>query len=356
MTTPRRILAVRLQGLGDVLMATPALRSLKTTWPEAELTLLVGRQAAPAAATSTRIDRLITIDERAFFAPRPLALLFLVARLRTLRFDKAVLFSRSQALRQFARLAGARGIFDIRRLEEDGRQLPVYEAAVGLELARAAGARPGRLEMEFPISASAYAHSSVLLGASSRGEWLAVAPGGGENAAWRMPQKRWKPEGFRAVVESLSAEHRLRAVLLGGPADRMLGAQVAAAGGGRVVDLTGRTDLETTAALISRARLLITNDSVAMHLGILTGTPTVALFGPTHPPALLPPDCHNVQVVVPEAGCRPCFWQARDRLHSARGWGRFEPCSCFPTSCLEAVSVESVLAAGRQLLLRHPGP
>src|SRR5207247_9440957 len=70
-------------------------------------------------------------------------------------------------------------------------------------------------------------------------------------------------------------------VLVGGPADRELCGAMAAAGGERVVSAAGKFNIPGTAALLKRARALVSGDTGVMHLATALGTPVVALFGPT---------------------------------------------------------------------------
>ena len=135
---------------------------------------------------------------------------------------------------------------------------------------------------------------------------VALAPG----SVWAT--KRWPSyhELASALIPSLRTING-RLIVLGGPADKGLATLIADAvhqrGGPRVIDATGSLSLLASAALLARARVLITNDSAPLHLASAMNTPTVALFGPTVPAFGFGPlaDARTI-VETPDLPCRPC--------------------------------------------------
>jgi len=350
--SPQRIAVFRLHGLGDALLTTPAIRALRTTWPHARITAIIGGTAAPALRDNPCLDHLLEIDERPFLRRRPLALLRLGLRLRRERFDLLVLFSRSRALRTWARLTGATTVAGLthHRDAPDGTwRDTTYEGDQYLELAASLGAASAGNDLQLTIPTAATAAARALLDSQeARSGWLALAPGGGDNAAWDMPQKRWPADRFAAFADRAADRWGLRSLVIGGTQDKALAHDIAARVATPILDATG-TPLSTSAALIARSRLLVCNDSVAVHIGLITGTPTVALFGPTNPCAVLPPAPRRVRVVHSALPCAPCFWQARPDLRTATGHGAFA-CTVAGPGCLEQLELAPVLAAARDLL------
>ncbi len=354
---PSSILAVRLQGLGDVLMTTPALRAARRAWPDARLTMLVGRQAAPAVASNPHLDEVVTVDERLFFGRRLLGLLGLARRLRRRRFDLALAFSRSPALRVWLALAGVRRVRVLPpRTDEPAPAIweaAPYEAEENLALLDSA-ARGHGTAMDFVIPAAAHARAEALLAPLGGRPVLVLAPGGGENAAWRIPQKRWPAARFAELADAAREGWGMAAVVVGGASDGARVREMAARARHPVLDATAES-LEVAAGLVARAALLATNDSVAMHLGLILGTPFVALFGPTNPRAVLPRE-GRYRVVRAGVACSPCFWQARPRLAPSAGRGAFTGCPHPRSSCLEEIAVADVLRAAESLLEDAPLP
>ena len=135
---------------------------------------------------------------------------------------------------------------------------------------------------------------------------VALAPG----SVWAT--KRWPAyhEFASAVIPSLRSTNA-RLVVLGGPADKHHATLVADAvherGGPRVIDATGSLSLLASAAVLARARVLITNDSAPLHLASAMNTPTVALFGPTVPAFGFGPLADARAIVeIADLPCRPC--------------------------------------------------
>jgi lipopolysaccharide heptosyltransferase II len=110
------------------------------------------------------------------------------------------------------------------------------------------------------------------------GPWMAVAPG-----AARGGSKRWPAEHFAAAVARIVRERPCGVIVCGTAAEKAAAAQIAAAAPGAAVDLTGATTLAQLAAVFRLCRLVLCNDSGAMHLGAAVGTPVVAIFGLTDP-------------------------------------------------------------------------
>jgi heptosyltransferase-2 len=127
------------------------------------------------------------------------------------------------------------------------------------------------------------------------GPFIAVAPG----SIWGT--KRWPYYGELAARVSDSV------VIIGGNEDRALGEAVVAASGGRARNAAGALSLRGSAALIARARLLVTNDSAPLHMATAAGTPIVAVFGPTLPSFGFAPRGRTDRVVEHDhLSCRPC--------------------------------------------------
>jgi heptosyltransferase-2 len=147
------------------------------------------------------------------------------------------------------------------------------------------------------------------------------------------PAKRWPPERFAAVARNLVEEFSARPVLLGGPEDRQAAALFKEHLPHPVLDLVGRTNLRQALAVLSRLRLLITNDSGLMHAAAALGVPLIALFGSTDPVATGPFTSEAVVLHHP-LPCSPCF----------------ERTCRVGYTCLTEISVGEVMAAAHTLL------
>lgn len=167
---------------------------------------------------------------------------------------------------------------------------------------------------------------------------IALAPG----SVWAT--KRWP--SYQELAAEIARDANLAAhvvVVLGAAGDAPLAAAiqaaVAAIDGPRVVDATGRLSLLASAALLSRAQLLVTNDSAPLHLASAMDTPTVALFGPTVPAFGFGPLASRRIIVEHDAlTCRPCG------AHGPR------ECPLGHFRCMRDLPATRVLGAAKQLL------
>lgn len=158
--------------------------------------------------------------------------------------------------------------------------------------------------------------------------FVVVAPG----ARWGT--KRWP--GFPALAAALD----LPVVVVGGPEDQPLGGAIVAAAAGRAVNLAGTLSLPGSAGVIARGALVVSNDSLPLHLAGALGRPVVALFGPTVPGFGFGPLGVADRVVAREGlPCRPC---------SPHGP---PTCPLGHHRCMQDLGVAAVLAAIRDRLL-----
>lgn len=162
-------------------------------------------------------------------------------------------------------------------------------------LAALAGATPAPPPW-FTLAPEAIAEAEAwLAGAAVPDRFIVLAPG----ARWHT--KRWP--GFVELAASLTDP----VVVVGGPGDREVGEAIVRAAGGRAANAAGVLSLPGSAALIARSRLLVSNDSLPLHLASGLGRPVVAIFGPTVPGFGFGPLGPADRVVEHEGlPCRPC--------------------------------------------------
>jgi heptosyltransferase III len=293
----RRVLVVRTDSDGDVLLAGPAVRAVAA---HARVTMLVSPSGVQAARLLPGVEEVVV-----FAAPwsgyrpppvDPVATEDLVDRLRAEAFAAAVvLTSWHQSPLPAALLLRLAGIPEIAAASEDypgslldlrfraDRSAPgqVHEAEAMLALARAAGFEPAdsaeaatRLAVRRPLPALP---EEVAALAREGGGFVVVHPGAS------VPSRAPRPEDAAAVVAELVARGR-RVVVTGSPAERELTGVVA----GQTmedlaVDLGGRTDLATLAAVLEAAGCVVVGNTGPAHLAAAVGTPVVSLFAPVVP-------------------------------------------------------------------------
>ncbi len=288
--SPERILVVKPCCLGDVLMATPAIRALHVAFPQASIDVAVSAWAAPVLDGNPRLRRLVPYPER----PTLRAVLRLGLRLRRERYDLGIGLERSPLANLVLWLAGIpvrAGIDSHRRgvgLTHRARPQPgQHETELYLQVLEPLGIAPQGLHPEYLVPPQAQEAISSKLAQrvdQSRAHPLVVVhPGGAVNPGATMPSKRWPPELYAALVDRLVTEVGATVVLTGSSSDRQAVEAVKHTAHRPVLDLCGRLTLPELAALCARAQLFIGNDTGAGHLAAAVGTATVTIFGPTSP-------------------------------------------------------------------------
>ncbi|NII52413.1 glycosyltransferase family 9 protein [Frigoribacterium endophyticum] len=339
----RRVLVARLDSAGDVLVSGPAVRAVAAA-PDVEVTLLCGPQGAAAGRLLPGVDRVLTWAAPWIVDPAPAATPEHVADLAALvaqaRPDEAVVltsFHQSPLpLALLLRLAGvgritgvstdyAGSLLDVRL--RPGEQLdddqPEPERALGI--AAAAGfALPagddGRLAVDLDDGARRAA-AALVRDVAGDAPYVVVHPGAA------VPARAWSAERNAEAVTALTAAG-WRVLVTGSPAEAELTRRVAGADG---VDLGGRTDLPTMAALLADAAATVTGNTGPAHLSAAVGTPVVSLFSPVVPAVRWAP--YGVPVAL-----------LGDQGAACRGT-RARECPVAGHPCLTGVSADDVVAA-----------
>ena len=361
----RRILVLRLERIGDLLMSLPALHAIRVHAPDAEIDLVVGSWNAPLACLIAGVTRVQAMDAPWLSRGRGRGTAFALARRawlwRARRYDVAINFEGDIRSNMLLGLSGARWkagfgmagggplldqvvAFDPRgHVAANGVRLvdavfgvapPGAAAAVG---AREAAGRLPRAVIVLPPCALAEADALLgIAGATTPARALIGIHVGAGRAI-----KEWPVARLAAVAASLAAEREITIVLTGSDEDRAAADQLRTAlqTPVRVVDLVGRLDVVGLGAVLTRLALLITPDTGPMHLAGVLGTPLVAIFGPSSPERWGPLSdmCRVVRVDLP---CSPCN---RIRTPPAR-------CQGHTPDCLDSILVDDVYRAAGEVL------
>lgn len=339
---PSRILVVRRCCFGDVLLTTPLLAALDAAFPAAHITYATGAWSRAALDGNPHVDRVLTLRG----PMQAVTWLALVRRLRSRRFDLAVIPERSP-LPQI--LAAAAGIPRRVGLDSAGRgfaltdRVPVtgvrHETERALDLARALGLDvPSRQPTYCPAQASREKVSQLLDRYGITGPFIAVHPGGGDNPGVTMPTKRWPPERFAAAAAAIAGTHGYQIVVAGGPADEDVARRCVSAMPLPALSLAGWLTWDEHAALAEGARLYLGSDTGATHLAVAVGAPTVVVFGPTDPAMYGPLD--GVSEAVWSAECA----EAAERGDLTRASSSYR--------CIDGITVDQVVASAARVIAR----
>jgi len=328
MTTPaaawmsaKRILCVRLDSIGDVLMTTPAIRAVKASGIDREITLLTSPAGASVASLIPCVDEVVVYDApwlkatnvRVTSAPDHA----MIAMLRARQFDAAIIFTVFSQSALPAALACFLADIPLRlaHSRENPYQLlttwvPEPEPAAGirheverqLSLVDRIGCRVAdtRLQLSVPEQARADIRSLLCeLGVRDNEPWFVLHPGA--SAASR----RYPPDRFAIAARAVADAQGGHVLVTGDGNESTLIDQVCAQIGDAAIGLAGKLDLASLAALIEASPLLITNNTGPAHIAAAVGTPVVdlyALTNPQHTPWQVPS-----RVLSHDVPCRNCF-------------------------------------------------
>jgi heptosyltransferase-2 len=346
---PRNILAICPNWVGDLVMATPAFRALRSSFPGARITGVVRPYGSGILEGSPRFDRLVLFDRRRDSLSRSARA---VAALRAEDFDLAVVFPNSLSAALFARLAGARervGYARDRRSflltkalprpgegpGEEGAFRPVYMVDYYLALARAAGAGEGGRELELfgaPESAAKAARLLEALGAAPGDRLVGLNPGAAFGSS-----KCWPPERFAEAGDRLAERLGARCIVLAGPGERDVQDAIASRMRTRPhCPAPEDLPLPVLKEVVKRLALMVTNDTGPRHLAHAFGVPCVVLMGPTDPRYTEDPG-ERAAVLRVDVPCGPCHLKTCPSDHR---------CMTALTAAMAVEAAERLLGAG----------
>jgi heptosyltransferase III len=337
------VLIIQLKHLGDILLTTPVISTLKNAWPQAAVSALVPQGMEAMLTENPGLAEVLTMARR---DRSPWRFLKFAAGLRQRRFDLVLEFSGGDrgAFYTWLTGAGTRLGFDHPRRPSWHRrfaftllapQPPLRDHTVekNLALVRALGVEPRHSGLEFFWNSQTSQEVQDLLeehNLTSKNFILMHPP-----ARWWF--KCWTVEGYAMVIDALQNDYKLPVVLTAAPSSQEM--QFIEGIVSRLqttpVNLAGRLDLKALGALIARARLFVGVDSAPMHLAAAVGTPAVVLFGPSGPYNWRPWGAGHI-VLSKDFECQPCGRDGCDGTKISR--------------CLTAITPAEVLAAIDQQL------
>lgn len=343
----RRILCVRLDGMGDLLMTTPAMRAFRQSGEKRTLTLLASRAGAAIAPFIPEVS-----DTIEFVAPwmkpeggnaaRDAAM---IAELKSRRFDAAVIFTvYSQSPLPAAYLCYLAGIplrlahcrenpyhllTDWIPESEPERQIR-HEVRRHLDLAAAVECRTGDERLSFVVPDSARERAAAAMrkaGIRTQSPLVVLHPGAS------APSRRYPGSRFARAMD-LVLERTDGAVVFTGSKDEVaLVETIRAAMARESYSLAGQLGLAELGAVLERAALLVANNTGPVHMAAALGTPVVDLYALTNPQHT-PWQVRN-EVLYADVPCRYCYKSV---------------CPAGHHGCLARVSPECVADAAERLL------
>ena len=348
----RRVLAVRLDNLGDVLVPTPAIHAIRESLPEAEITLLAGPVGAQVGRLNPDIDDVI-VYEAPWMDPwrrlpqdsrREQAM---IETLRARGFDGAIIFTSFHQsplpaaylcyladipLRVAASIDGPGSLLTTRHKHPERM---MHEVERGLDLVGAIGMTTRDVDLVLRVPDDDRARiidRLVQCDADARRPLVVIHPG------CSMPARTYPWEHYAEVADLAIEQLGATVALTGAESERELVARVESRMRHDALALAGELSFGELCALIEAADLTITNNTGPMHIAAAVKTPVVALFALTNPPEQWGPWRVPYRQLYHDVPCRICYSRVCPYGHE----------------CLRLVSPSMVIDAAAELLREAP--
>ena len=341
----KRIIIIRMDRIGDVVLSTPAIKAVREAYPDSKITVLVGSYAKEVIEGNPYIDEVITYDKSGN-EKGLLGNIRFIAGLENRKFDLAIMLHPKNSSHIFAYLA---------RIP----QRLGYDKKLGLLLTKKIPHTKQyglRHEIDYALSLLSY----INIGSSDRSLYMPVSTPSEEkiknlfdkngishsdpviaiHPAASCRSRRWSLERFAKVSDALAEKYGARIIIISGPGDdKVMGDKVAGLMKSKVLNLSGKTSISDLASLLRRSLLLISNDSGPVHISCAVGTPVISIFSRKDrgiSPERWGPTGKRDIVLHKDALCKICL------AHNCK----------IGFKCLDMISVEDVLTAADKIL-RH---
>lgn len=354
------ILVISLQGIGDLLLATPLLHGLKTSYAGAKLTVLTLEANKGVLDGNPDADQVITF--KAADRTNVAEIVALLGKIRREKFDLAICVYPSGLRSAFiAYLSGAK-----ERLGQDlslfknfrwlfTRMVSVTEVKhavlMNLDFLSALGLNLSEIstEVNFYINDDDSRFAKEFLrsnGVSDSDKVIAVHAGGGE---YTIAYRNWPLDRFAKAADVLSERHKAKIVFIGGKNDNSSADYLMKLMKQKAVIAVGKMSLKQTAALLTKTKLLLCNNSGPMHIAAALKVRTVSIFGSADPRIHRPWGKDHIILQNP-LECSPCYYPFfRDTLEETErrnSWaGKKFICKSGDYRCLTSISTDQVIEA-----------
>lgn len=359
------ILVVSLQGIGDLLLATPLLHGLKVAYPGSRLTVLTFETNRDILNNNPDVGQVIVFkaaQKRNIFK-----ILGLIGKIRSEHFNLSICAYPSGLRSAFIAYLGGvgerlgQGLSQFRGFNWlFTRQVPITEikhaVLMNMDFLKILGIDPKGVNPEviFRIGEGdlKFARDFLRLnGISDSDLVIAIHAGGGEFTA---SYRSWPLERFAKVADILADRYKAKIIFIGGKNDESAVNSVKKMMSQEAIIAAGKISLGQTAALLTRTKLLLCNNSGPMHIAAALNVRTVSIFGSADPRIHRPWGSGHAVLQNP-LECSPCYYPTfRDTLEETKqrnSWvGKRFKCRAGDYRCLTSITVDQVVEAAEHII------
>ena len=312
---PKKIVILRTDRIGEVLLSTVAIDAVKKGYPGVEVYFVTSEYSEPLISGRDDVEKVFLADTASrkgwFF--RAIKLAF---TLMPYRFDAAVILNPCKFLHLACFLAGIKiragysrkwDFLLNRKMKDERDKGEKHEIEYTVDLLQLIEVDQAAPSPSIPVSNDSAKSVERMMEDMHRpaGKPLVVVHPGSSN-----PAKIWPPENFGGLIKKIKDDLDCEVVLLGSLEEKTLSAKVLNTAGVDVLDLTAKLNLKELAALLGKASLYIGNDNGPMHMAAALKVPVVAIFGRNIPgvsPRRWRPWGEGHTVFHKDPGCDPCY-------------------------------------------------
>ncbi len=331
-----RILIVRLDRIGDVVLSTPVFHAVRAAYPKSHIAVMVQPHAEDLVKGSPDINEVILYHKDGGVAKN----ISFINDLRNKRFDLAIILHPTTRTHALMRLAGIRervgydkkwGFLLTKRIPHTKESGQKHESEYSLDMLRHIGIEVKERDLFVPIQGDSEKRIEALFlehGIVASDRVVVVHPGAS------CASKRWGAQRFAEVSDRLVRDSKAKIIIIAGPQDYSFGNDVASKMKEKNIDLSAKTSVGDIASILKRSKLFISNDSGPVHIASALKIPAIVIFGRSDAglsPKRWGPIGKNNKVFHKNIGCGICL------AHNCeKGF-----------KCLESVTVDEVADAAK---------
>ena len=338
----KRILIVRTDRIGDVLLSTPVIEELRRAYPNAYIAMMTSPYAKEVVSGNPYLDEVIVYDKDKRQRSWRSSLKF-SRNLKKKRFDAAIILHPTNRVHLVTFFAGIPkrvglnrklGFLLTDRIEHTKQLGEKHEIEYNLDILRYMGIEPKDNRLFMPIKPTEEKWAESIFRSENikpADKVLAVHPGAS------CPSKVWPSQRFAQAADRLIDKYGFKVILISGPKDVKLTQDVISHMRHPAVNLAGKTSVSQLASVLKRCRLFISNDSGPVHIASALDVPVISIFGRNQKglsPDRWAPLGKNAKALHKDVGCVECLAHncVKDFI------------------CLKAITVEDVIQAADALL------
>jgi len=339
----QRILIVRTDRLGDVLLSTPVAQALRQKFPQAYISMMVSAYAKDVLDGNPNLDGIITFDKDVKGLQSWWVTMNFAWRIRMKRFDLVIILHPTTRMHLLTFLAGIPkrlgynrkfGFLLTDRIKHAKQFGQKHESEYALDLVRYLGISPRDKNLFMPIKQESeewVGRVFVQAQIKDSDKLLVIHP------AASCLSRIWPPERYAQVADKLIQKHGFKVIIVSGAKDAQKAEEVTKHMHSPALNLAGKTSISQLASILKRSQLFISTDSGPMHVASALGVPVITIFGRS------------------QAGLSPQRWgplgEKHKVLHKTVGCTICLAHNCQKDfACLKSTTVEDVLLAAESIL------